>query len=123
MTMFPQKFDYEYCSASIILELISSKWSVVVLQFIKANVQVRFNDVFRGIPKISEKVLAQTLDLLEWNGLIEKIVYVEAPPHTEYRMLPLGDTLIPLLNSLKDWCDCNFEVIMKNRNIWEQKHG
>lgn len=121
--MFPQEFDYEYCSGSIILELVASKWSVVVLQFIKANNKARFNDIFRGIPKISEKMLAQTLDLLEWNGLIGKTVYVEAPPRTEYEILPLGETLLPLLDKLKEWCDSNFDAIMANRDKWEQQRN
>lgn len=98
---FRQKFDYEYCAGSIILELVASKWAVVVLQYIKKNTKVRFNDLFRDIPKLSEKVLAQTLDLLEWNGLVKKTVYMEASPRTEYEVMPLGDSLLPLLDSLR----------------------
>ncbi len=121
MKRFVRKFDSGYCPGTIILELVASKWSLILLQHIGTAGRTRFNDLFRGIPRISEKVLAQTLDLLERDGLIDKRVYVEAPPHTEYAVTPLGQTLLPLLDRLKAWCDDHKEEILARREQWDRR--
>lgn len=122
MKRFAQKFDSGYCPGTILLELFANKWSLILLQHIGATGPARFNDLFRGIPRISEKVLAQTLDLLERDGLIDKRIYVEAPPHTEYTATPLGQTLLPLLDRLKTWCDDHREEILAHRGGWDRRH-
>jgi len=120
MKRFSRKFDDDYCPGTIVLELLANKWAPILLQYIGTAGRVRFNDLFRGIPRISEKVLAQTLDLLERDGLIDKRIYVEAPPHTEYAATALGRSLLPLLDSLKEWCDDHRDEILRNRGRWDR---
>lgn len=122
MKRFARKFDSGYCPGTILLELFANKWSLILLQHIGAAGPVRFNDLFRDIPRISEKVLARTLDLLERDGLIDKRIYAEAPPHTEYAATPLGRTLLPLLDRLKTWCDDHREELFAHREGWERRH-
>lgn len=120
MKGFSRKFDDGYCPGTIVLELLANKWAPVLLQHIGTAGPARFNDLFRGIPRISEKVLARTLDLLERDGLIDRRIYVEAPPHTEYAATAAGRSLLPLLDGLKGWCDDHRDEILLNRERWDR---
>ncbi len=53
-----KKLDYEYCKAAPMLEWLGNKWALVVLVKISENGPVRFNDLYRNIPSVSEKVLS-----------------------------------------------------------------
>ena len=56
-----KKLDYEYCKAAPMLEWLGNKWALVVLMKISENEPVRFNELYRNIPSVSEKVLSQVL--------------------------------------------------------------
>jgi DNA-binding HxlR family transcriptional regulator len=68
-----------------ILDLIGDKWTPVVLYCISLREVRRFNELQRHIPDISKKMLIQTLRNLERDGLVERTVYQQVPPKTEYR--------------------------------------
>lgn len=67
-----KKLDYEYCKAAPMLEWIGNKWALVVLVKISENEPVRFNELYRNIPSVSEKVLSQVLKQLTTDGIIER---------------------------------------------------
>ncbi|WP_251623499.1 winged helix-turn-helix transcriptional regulator [Odoribacter lunatus] len=110
-----KNLDYEYCPSAPVLEWFSNKWALVVLLKLRDGKIMRFNELYRSIPVISEKVLAQTLHLLEKDGLITKIIYPEVPPRSEYRLTPLGTTLLPHLDALMQWGQENMVTILQNR--------
>lgn len=110
-----KKLDYEYCSASPVLEWLGDKWAMVVLLKLHENGVMRFNEIFKTIPSISEKMLSAALHSLERDGLIHRKVYPEIPPKVEYFVSDFGQTLIPLLENLVEWGQNNFQTIMKNR--------
>lgn len=110
-----KKLDYNYCKAAPILELFANKWTMVVLHRLHESGVMRFNEIYRTIPSISEKVLAQTLDRLHENGLISRTVYPEAPPRVVYDIAELGYSLYPLLENLMQWGIENYDNIMRHR--------
>lgn len=110
-----KKLDYEYCSASPVLEWLGDKWALVVLLKLHENGIMRFNELCKLIPAISEKMLSTALRSLETDGLIHRKVYPEVPPRVEYSVSDFGITLIPHLESIMQWGQDNFEEIMKNR--------
>lgn len=110
-----KKLDYEYCSASPVLEWLGNKWSSVVLLKIHETEVVRFNELYRAIPSISEKMLATVLHALLRDGLVDRKIYPSVPPKVEYYLTDLGKTLIPHLENLKRWGQENFETILENR--------
>ena len=67
-----KKLDYEYCKAAPMLEWLGNKWTLVVLVKISENGPIRFNELYRNIPSISEKVLAQVLRQLTADGIIRR---------------------------------------------------
>ena len=110
-----KKLDYKYCSASPILEWMGDKWALVVLLQLYENDVMRFNELFKLIPSISEKMLSSVLRSLETDGLIHREAYPEVPPRVEYTVTDFGKSLIPHLKNLVQWGQDNFTTIMNNR--------
>lgn len=98
------------------LEWIGNKWALVVLVKISENEPVRFNELYRNIPSVSEKVLSQVLKQLTTDGIIERKLYPDVPPRVEYYVSDFGRTLLPHVEALINWGRDNFDQIMKNRN-------
>lgn len=111
-----KKLDYEYCKAAPMLEWLGNKWALVVLVKISENEPVRFNELYRNIPSVSEKVLSQVLKQLTTDGIIERQLYPDVPPRVEYSITYLGKTLLPHVEALIKWGQDNFEQIMINRH-------
>ncbi len=110
-----KKLDYEYCKAAPMLEWLGNKWTLVVLVKISENEPVRFNELFRNIPSVSEKVLSQVLKQLTVDGIIQREIFPDVPPRVEYSVTDLGKTLLPHVDALIKWGQENFEQIISNR--------
>ncbi len=99
----PNVFD-PTCSARHALELIASKWALLILPAL-AEGPMRNNALLRKIGGISQKMLTQTLKDLERNGLIIREDLQTVPPHVEYRLSPLGRSLSEALITLDRWAE------------------
>ncbi|QCD40305.1 transcriptional regulator [Muribaculaceae bacterium Isolate-039 (Harlan)] len=110
-----KKLDYEYCKAAPMLEWLGNKWALVVLVKISESGPVRFNELYRNIPSVSEKVLSQVLRQLTADGIIRRELFPDVPPRTEYSVTEFGKTLLPHVEALLNWGRENFERIMENR--------
>ena len=76
---------------------------------------MRFNELYRNIPSVSEKVLSQVLRQLTTDGIISRELFPDVPPRTEYTVTEFGRTLLPHVEALLNWGRKNFEQIMMNR--------
>ncbi len=114
-----KKLDYAYCKAAPMLEWLGNKWTLVVLMKISENEPVRFNELYRTIPSVSEKVLSQVLRQLAADGIIRSELFADGPPRTEYSVTDFGKTLLPHIEALINWGRDNFDTIMSNH----QKQG
>lgn len=110
-----KKLDYDYCRAAPMLEWIGNKWTLVVLVKISESGPIRFNELYRNIPSMSEKVLSQVLRQLTVDGIIRRELFPDVPPRTEYSLTALGQTLLPHVEALISWGRDNFDTIMSNR--------
>lgn len=110
-----RKLDYGYCKAAPMLEWLGNKWTLVVLVKISEDGPVRFNELYRNIPSVSEKVLSQVLKQLTADGIIRRELFPDVPPRVEYSLTDLGRTLLPHIEALMDWGRENFDKIMTNR--------
>ena len=110
-----KKLDYEYCKAAPMLEWMGNKWALVVLPKVSENEPVRFNELYRTIPAISEKVLSQVLRQLYTDGILDRQLYPDVPPRVEYSVSDFGKTLLPHVKALINWGRENFDQIMSNR--------
>lgn len=90
------------CPVATTLMLIGNKWKIFIIQQLMDK-PFRFSELRRAIPGISEKVLTDNLRALEKDGLITRTVFPEIPPHTEYALSDLGDTMRPIIESMATW--------------------
>ncbi|MBO1039789.1 winged helix-turn-helix transcriptional regulator [Brucella pituitosa] len=100
------------CAVEAAISLIDGKWKSVVL-FHLLDGTLRFNELRRQIPGVTQRMLTNQLRELEDDGLIDRKVYAQVPPKVEYSLSPLGRSIEPILLALKDWGDTNIERFSK----------
>lgn len=106
---------YPTCPIRNILSRVGDKWSMLVLITLNGHDVMRFNELRRNIPDISQKMLSEVLKALEADDLVSRKVYAEVPPRVEYKLTERALTLIPLIESLIDWALSNMDDIMESR--------
>ena len=99
----PSVFNQQ-CGSQQVLGLIADRWTALVIHAL-ANGTQRYSQLQRTIGGVSQKMLTQTLRNLERHGLVERRVYPVVPPKVEYRLTPLGRTLIEPLRALCEWAE------------------
>lgn len=90
---------FENCPIDYTLSLISGKWKLLILRSLSQG-RLRYGVLQKEIEGISAKVLTQQLREMEKDGLLERIVYPEVPPHVEYRLSRRGQELRPIMHEL-----------------------
>lgn len=105
------------CPIRNILARLCNKWSLLVIYTLnKADKErIRFKELQREIPDISQKMLTVTLRTLEDDGYVTRTVYPEVPPRVEYALTPRTYSLLPHINALIGWALENKDDIMKDR--------
>ena len=98
------KEELPVCPVASVIELIGNKWKLLILRRLQEGT-VRFNELCRSVPGISQKVMRDNLRDLEEDGLITRTVYPEVPPHVEYALSEIGETLRPLFAEITAWGD------------------
>jgi DNA-binding HxlR family transcriptional regulator len=89
-------------SAEKAVELVSDKWTVEIFHALRDGNR-RYGEIRRTVPGISKKMLTQTLRKLERDGLVQRTEYDVTPPHVEYSLTPLAESLLPSLTELCRW--------------------
>lgn len=91
------------CCASLTMGIIGGKWKTVILFYLMNNT-LRYNELRKSMPSVTERTLSLQLKALEEDGLINRKVYYSKPPlKVEYSLTEFGKTLIPLIKSIVDW--------------------
>lgn len=112
-----QNTTFPDCPIRNVISHITDKWSLLVLYTLEQNNVLRFNDLWRQIPDISQKMLTSTLRHLEDDGIIIREVFMEVPPRVEYRLSERGKSLMPHLDALLSWGLEHFKDIITDRKI------
>ncbi|NOH21606.1 winged helix-turn-helix transcriptional regulator [Vibrio europaeus] len=90
------------CPVTNAMDVIGGKWKVIILYHLRDNT-LRFGELRKRIPKITQKMLTQQLRELESNHLVERKIYAEVPPRVEYTSTDIADELRPIMDMLCDW--------------------
>lgn len=90
------------CSMELTLDLIGGKWKALILWHLGENT-LRFSELKKTLPKITQKMLTQQLRELETSGLVKRFIYTQIPPKVEYSLTPSGKSLLPILDTLCQW--------------------
>ncbi len=111
------------CPIRNILARLCDKWSLLIIYTMNKaeNRPMRFKDLQREIPDISQKMLTVTLRTLEDDGYVTRTVYPEIPPRVEYALTQRAHSLLPHFNSLIDWALENMDAIIKDRKKAHKK--
>lgn len=104
-----QRFDCSPgCPVEATLNLIGGKWKGVILWHLLQGT-LRFNEIRRKLPDVTQRMLTNQLREMESDGFIIRKVYAEVPPKVEYSLSAHGRSLEPVLRALKDWGETHAE--------------
>lgn len=103
------------CPIRNVLSRIGDKWSMLVIFTLENNCCLRFKELQRCIPDISQKMLTTTLKTLEADGLVLRKAFPEVPPRVEYSLTDKGKSLLPHIDGLLSWAMDNMGDIMEQR--------
>lgn len=92
----------ETCTEVYATNLIGGQWSLAICGWL-INGKLRFGELKKYLPNITERMLTLQLRKLEENKIISRTVFAEVPPRVEYELTPIGYRLKPIILALEDW--------------------
>ncbi len=109
----PLRVDARDCSpeaAAEAFELLEGRWKLVIIHNLfsregATSPVMRFSELERAIPNVSQKMLIQQLRCLERDGIVQRTIHPQVPPKVEYQLTSIGEALRPTLRALLDWAD------------------
>ena len=107
------------CPVRGVLDKIGDKWSMLLVMTLACGPK-RFNQLRREVPDISQKMLTQTLRDLQRDGMVSRRVFDTKPPSVEYRLTPLGESIIVPFGHLIEWANQNHNRIGASRVEFDQ---
>lgn len=84
------------------VQLIGSKWKLLIMRNLLVR-PWRFNELMKSLDGISQKVLTESLHSMEDDGIIIRTVFPEVPPHVEYSLSEVGESMRPIIASMEAW--------------------
>lgn len=103
------------CPIRDVLQRLGDRWTMLVLLTLEDQGTQRFSALRRQIPDISQRMLAQTLRLLEQDGLISRTVHPTVPPKVEYALTSLGRSFLQPMHGLLRWAQDHHEDVRTAR--------
>lgn len=101
------------CPSRDVLRRLTGRWGMLVLWALSAGPQ-RFGGLRKRIGGVSERMLAQTLQGLETDGMVLRRDFGTVPPHVEYELTPLGQQAAARVGALLDWIEDSLPSIARN---------
>jgi DNA-binding HxlR family transcriptional regulator len=108
---FPPNVLAAECPSRQVLKHLTSQWGVLVLLALQDGTQ-RFSALRRRVGGVSERMLAQTLQVLEGDGLVLRVAHQVVPPHVDYSLTPLGIEAARRVADLTGWIEANLPAIL-----------
>ena len=104
------------CPLRLTMSLIESKWKSCILDELRSGEPMRPSEIHKCLPEAAPRVLDIQLKELIEDGLVEKKIFPELPPRSEYKITPLGASLIPIVDQMLKWGEDHYD-------IFENKYG
>ena len=104
------------CPLRLTMSLIESKWKSCILDELRSGPPMRQSKIHKCLPEAAPRVLDIQLKEMVEDGLVEKTVFPELPPRSEYRISELGKTLLPIIDQMLNWGRTHYD-------IFEKKYG
>lgn len=90
------------CPFVKVQKIVSGKWNMLII-YLLSNRTLRFGQLHRELPSMTQATLSKQLKLLEEYGIIRRYVFNQIPPKVEYSLTEIGRKFLPVLNELEKW--------------------
>jgi len=91
-----------FCPVASVVQTIAGRWKLIILHWLIQGPR-RFNQLQRDLGPITHRTLARQLREMQEDGIVERKDFRTVPPHVEYSLTPLGQSLSPVLKAMQDW--------------------
>ncbi|MEV4256072.1 helix-turn-helix domain-containing protein [Spirillospora sp. NPDC049652] len=109
----------ETCPTSRLMAVLGNKWTTMLLVRLAENGTMRHAELARAVPGISAKVLTQSLRALERDGLVARHVTASVPVRVDYTLTVLGETLIPIVGTVRQWAERHMPDVENARGRYD----
>lgn len=100
---------------------VADKWTLLVIEALEEHGETRFGVLARRVPRISQKMLTQTLRQMERDGLVRRTVHPVIPPHVDYLLTPLGHSLAEAFCGVWKWAEAHVEAVVEARTLFDAR--
>ena len=104
------------CPLRLTMSLIESKWKSCIIDELRNSKPLRPSDIHKRLPEAAPRVLDIQLKEMVSDGLVEKTIYPELPPRSEYKITELGLSLLPIIDSMLEWGKDHMDLFEKKYN-------
>ncbi|MEM1443025.1 MAG: helix-turn-helix domain-containing protein [Verrucomicrobiota bacterium] len=111
------------CPVERVLGIISGKWKPSVIFHLNEEGVLRFAELQKLIPEVTQRMLTQQLREMERDGLIQRTDHQEKPLRVDYRLTELGETLRPVFENLETWGGSHMEKVLHRREVWDGRES
>ncbi|MET0265919.1 MAG: helix-turn-helix domain-containing protein [Duganella sp.] len=104
-----------------IIGQVADRWTMLILEALHAGGTLRYTQLRKAVTGISQKMLTQTVRQMERDGLVERTVHPVIPPHVDYTLTPLGESLGAAFCGVWIWAETHYGEIMRAREAFAQR--
>ena len=113
--MYERKIPIDFsCPLRLTMSLIDSKWKSCILDELRHKA-LRPSELHRALPEAAPRVLDMQLRELADDGLVQKTIYPELPPRSEYTITELGRSLLPIIDAMIEWGEPHRELLRPDK--------
>jgi DNA-binding HxlR family transcriptional regulator len=105
--------QFPTCPIRNVLGRFADKWSLLILCNLNGKDKMRYTEIRKAIPDISQKMLTSTLKQLQQDNLLKRKAYAEIPPRVEYSLTELGLSLMPIIGQMIEWAQVHFDEVTR----------
>ncbi len=102
------------CPSRSVIQMLADKWTLLIIDSLSSG-PMRFGELRRQVGGVTQKMLTQTLRLLERDGLVLRVVYASAPPSVEYSLTPLGQSITAISEQMCRWAQDHMKPVLLAR--------
>ncbi|MET9491050.1 helix-turn-helix domain-containing protein [Nocardia sp. NPDC006630] len=106
------------CPTRQLLDRIANKWVSLLINALADGPQ-RYGDLSRRVAGISQKMLTQTLRVMERDGLVERTITAAVPVRVDYELTELGASLLPVMRTIKGWAETHMDQVLTAREDYD----
>ena len=101
-----------------IIGKVADKWTMLILEALQEQGTLRFTQLGKAVGRISQKMLTQTVRQMEQDGLVHRTVHPVIPPHVDYTLTPLGESLSAAFCGVWIWAETHHAEILRARQTF-----